>query len=85
MRRLKTWAIFLDVRPFYGLRFFIHAPILAPQELELFCISLVFGLFTTFKPATQMYLHIQFLPHSQLSVLHVLRTVQNASEMDSVR
>lgn len=93
--RLKTWAIFLDVRPFYGLRFFIHAPILAPQELGLFCISLVLGLFTTFKPATQMYLHIQFPPHSkhtvfadQLSVLYVLRTTPNAqyiaSEMDSV-
>jgi ABC-type glycerol-3-phosphate transport system permease component len=92
MRHLKTWAIFLDVRPFYGLRFFIHAP----QELGLFCISLVLVLFATFKPATQMYLHIQFLPHSkhtvladQLSVLSVLRTIPNAQyiacEMDSVR
>jgi hypothetical protein len=74
---------------FYGLRFFTHAPILAPQKLELFCTSLVLGLFTTVKPATQMYLHIQFLPLSQLSVLYVLRTEPDAphiaSEMDSVR
>jgi hypothetical protein len=96
VRHLKTWAIFLDVRPFYGFRFFIHAQILAPQELRLLFISLVLVFFRTFKPATQMYLHIHFPPHSkhtvlvdQLSVLYVLRTIPNAqyiaSEMDSVR
>ena len=90
-------AAFKDLGNIFGrppvlwITFFIHAPILAPQELWLFFISFVLCLFTTFKPATQMYLHIQFLPHNkhQLPVLCALRTVSNAqyiaSETDSVR
>jgi ABC-type glycerol-3-phosphate transport system permease component len=98
----SPFAAFKDLGNIFGrpsflwIMFFYSHTNLAPQELGLFCISLVLGLFTTFKPATQMYLHIEFLPHSkhtvladQLSVLYVLRTIPNAqyiaSAMDSVR